>query len=89
MSIIVCFIHINMIKRTAKPPLHCRSLIAAHERHQPLTDSVAARGGVLRQQGERRRPKRSGFGGIGSEEAEGNVVATGEAEVEAQRSWYQ
>ena len=77
-----------MIKRTAKPPLHCRSLIAA--RTPSAADGLRrGEGGVLRQQGERRRPKRSEFGGIGSEEAEGNAVETGEAEVEAQRSWYQ
>ena len=60
-----------------------------HERRQPLMDSVAARGRVLRQQGGRPRPKCSGAGGSGSEEVEGNALATGAADVKSQRSWYQ
>ena len=42
-------------------------------------------GGVLRQQLESWRPKRSGVGGSGSEEADGNTVVTGEEKSDAQR----
>ena len=65
-SIIICFIHILFIRTILNIQLNRLFIVVLslhHERCQQLTDSVAVRGGVLRQQGERRRPKRSEAGG--------------------------